>query len=84
MASSKHVCGADEIDDFVISISLKSLGLSPLKHGKTCNCFDGEISDENVSIRFCGFDVGVRGRLVEYFEKEEAVCVCNCEVKRSR
>lgn len=87
MANSKHVCGANEFDDFCHIHQLanaKITGvvtqLSPLKHGKTCNYFDGEISDENVSIRFCGFDVGVRRRLVEYFEREEAVSVCNCEV----
>ena len=28
--------------------------------------------------------MGVRRRLVEYFEREEAVSVSNCEVKKSR
>ena len=65
---------------FVFALYLSA----PLKCGKTCNYFDGEISDENASIRFCGFDVRVRRRLVEYFEREEAVSVHNCEVKKSR
>ena len=87
MACSKRARGADEFDDFCHihqSANAKITGvvtqLSPLKRGKTCNYFDGEISDENASIRFCGFDVGVRRRLVEYFEREEAASVSNCEV----
>ena len=58
--------------------------ISPMKTGKTCNYYDGEISDNHSSLRFCGFNSTVRRRLEESYEKGEAVVLEGCEIKKSR
>ena len=57
--------------------------VSPMKKGKTCSYFDGEISDGQAKMRVFGFDSGVRRELLEYEEKEDAVVLSHCEVKRA-
>lgn len=29
--------------------------ISPMKAGKSCNYYEGELSDDHTSLRFCGF-----------------------------
>ena len=60
--------------------------VSPMKKSRTCNYFDGEITDGKTSMRLFGFDSGsgVRKRLVEFEEREESVVLSRCEVKHSR
>lgn len=60
-----------------------------MKKSRTCNYFDGEITDGKKSMRLfaCfGFDAaaGVRRRLAKFEEKEQPVMLSNCEVKRAR
>ena len=33
------------------------MSLSPMKSGKTCNYYDGRITNNHSSVRYCGFDV---------------------------
>ena len=58
--------------------------ISPMKTGKTCTYYDGEISDNYSSPRFCGFNSTVRRRLEESYEKGESVVLQGCEIKKSR
>ena len=58
--------------------------ISPMKTGKTCSYYDGEISDNYSSLRFCGFYSTVRRRLEESYEKGESVVLQGCEIKKSR
>ena len=50
--------------------------LSPMKsvRGRTdCSYYDGEITDDVSSMRFCGFNAGVRRKLEEMYDSGEAV-----------
>ena len=58
--------------------------LLPMKSGKTCNYYDGQITDNHSSVRFCGFDLNVRRRLEESYESGEAVLLDSCEIKKAR
>ena len=58
--------------------------ISPMKTGKMCSYYDGEISDNYSSLRLCGFNSTVRRRLEESYEKGEAVVLEGCEIKKSR
>ena len=60
--------------------------MSPMKKGRTCNYFDGEITDGKTSMRLFGFDsaAGVRRKLMEFEGKAESVTLSKCEVKRAR
>ena len=57
--------------------------LSPMKKLKTCCFFDGQLSDGKASVRFFGFDAGVRRKLLEFEETKQSVSLSNCEVKHS-
>ena len=56
--------------------------ISPMKKSKTCDFFDGEISDGKSSIRLFGFDSSVRKQL--FLNRQSPVSISNCEVKNSR
>ena len=61
--------------------------LSPMKsaRGRTdCSYYDGEITDDVSSMRFCGFNAGVRRKLEEMYDSGEAVKLDGCEVKKAR
>ena len=53
--------------------------ISPMKKSKTCDFFDGEISDGKSSIRLFG---SVRKQLFQ--NRQSPVSISNCEVKNSR
>ena len=58
--------------------------LSPMKAGKTCKYFDGQIADDCCSVRFCGFNSTVRRRLEESYENGEPVLLDGCEIRKAR
>jgi len=58
--------------------------LSPMKVGKSCSYYDGEIADDHSSMRFCGFNSTARRKLEDCNENGEAVVFNGCEVKKSR
>ena len=60
--------------------------LSPVKKSRTCNYFDGELTDGKLNMRLFGFDSaeGVRRKLQVFQGKDATVMLSNCEVKRSR
>ena len=53
-----------------------------MKAGKSCNYYDGEISDDHSSLRFCGFSVTACKKLEECYENGEPVLLDGCEVKK--
>ena len=58
--------------------------ISPMKAGKSCDYYDGRISDDNSSLRFCGFSSSARRKLEECYESNEPVLLSGCEIKKSR
>ena len=62
--------------------------LSPMNsaaRGRTdCSYYDGKITDDASSMRFCGFIAGVRRKLEEMYDSGEAVKLDGCEVKKAR
>lgn len=58
--------------------------VSPMKESKKCSYFDGELTDGKSSLRFFGFDSGVRRKLLDAEESSKPVALVDCEVKRSR
>ena len=58
--------------------------VSPMKKGKSCSYFDGEISDGKGSMRMFGFDSGVRRKLIEHQSQNDAVSLSYCEIKHAR
>ena len=60
--------------------------LSPMKKSRTCQYFDGELSDGKKNMRLFGFDSarGVRRKLEELQGKDATITLSNCEVKHSR
>ena len=58
--------------------------ISPMKAGKSCDYYDGRISDDHSSLRFCGFSASARRKLEECYENNEPVLLNGCEVKKSR
>ena len=60
--------------------------LSPMKKSRTCQYFDGELSDGKKHMRLFGFDSArsVRRKLEEFQGKDATIALSNCEVKRSR
>lgn len=60
------------------------LDISPMKEEKSgIDFFDGRLGDDNVVLRFTGYDSRVRHCLVECKRKGGAVIMSNCEVKAS-
>ena len=45
---------------------------------------DGEITDGEINKCLFGYDADVRRKLFEFQEKESAVCLSNCAVRRAR
>ena len=47
----------EEIEEPVVSASLHGIitSLSPIKKGRTCNCFDGTVSNGTSKLRIVGF-----------------------------
>ena len=90
--ASKRGREPEEFDDvaYVVNASPNAkihavvMIVSPLKKGRTCSYFDGEISDGQAKMRVFGFDSGVRRKLLDYEGKEDAVMLSHCEVKRAR
>ena len=61
------------------------LNVSPLKKGRTGNSyFDGKITDGTSTMRFVGFGDKVRRKIVEWENKDTAVTMSNCDIKRGR
>ena len=61
--------------------------LSPMKTARgraDCCYYDGEIRDDDLSMRFVGFNAGVRRKLEKLYENGEAVKLDGCEVKKGR
>ena len=58
--------------------------ISPMKAGKSCDYYDGRISDDDSSLRFCGFSATARRKLEECYENSEPVLLNGCEIKKSR
>ena len=58
--------------------------VSPMKKGKTCEYFDGELADDKARIRLFGFDDNVRQKLLEHQRKKDSVIIGKCEVKHAR
>ena len=58
--------------------------LSPMKKSKAnfnCSYLEGEIADEELSIRLLGFDSGVRRKLEEV-DKDTSTALTNSEIKK--
>ena len=58
--------------------------LSPMKRGRSCTYYDGELSDGRSKVRLFGFDAKSRESLNTFYEKKEGVAISSCEVKSSR
>ena len=58
--------------------------LSPMKKGKSCEYFDGSLSDQTANIRFVGFSTSVRRKLLQHKEKSDPVTLSHCQVQHSR
>ena len=61
--------------------------LSPMKSARgraDCSYYDGEITDNDSSMRFVRFHAGVRRKLEEMYDNGEAVKLDGCEVKKGR
>ena len=55
-----------------------------MKKGKSCEYFDGSLSDETANIRFVGFSTSVRHKLLQHQEKNDPVTLSHCQVQQSR
>ena len=56
--------------------------VSPMKKGKTCEYFDGELADDKARIRLFGFD-NVWQKLLEHQRNKNSVIIGKCEVKHT-
>ena len=56
--------------------------VSPMKKSRSSIYFDSEICDGRASMRFIGFDSGVRRKLADF--KDDSIVLSNCEVKPGR
>ena len=70
--SQKRKIREDDVFDDIVSINEPSssatvhggvTSLSPMKKGKSCEYFDGSLSDETANTRFVGFSTSVRRKL---------------------
>ena len=70
------------------SINAKVRGVvtavSPMKKGKTCKYFDGELADDKARIRLFGFDSNIRQKLLEHLQNKDSIIIGKCEVKHMR
>ena len=59
--------------------------VSPMKKGKTCEYFDGELAmvDDKAQIRLFGFDNNVWQKLLEHQRNKNSVIIGKCEVKHT-
>ena len=58
--------------------------VSPMKKGKTCKYFDGELADDKARIRLFGFNNNVRQKLLEHHRNKDSIIIRKCEVKHAR
>lgn len=66
------------------TIQGKVTSLSPMKKGKTCQYFDGQLTDETAKIRFVGFSTSVRQKILKFQEKDDPVTLSHCQIQQSR
>ena len=55
-----------------------------MKKGKSCDYFDGSLSDESANIRFVGFSTSVQRKLLQHQDKNDPVTLSHCQVQQSR
>ena len=92
MALKRKHQNEDEFDDISsvdqpsssATIQGKVTSLSPMKKGKTCQYFDGELADETAKMRFIGFSSTVRQRLLKFQEKDDPVALSHCQIQQSK
>ena len=93
MSQKRKIREDDNIFDDIVSINEPSssatlhgvvTSLSPMKKGKSCEYFDGSLSDETANIRFVGFSTSVRRKLLQHQEKNDPVTLSHCQVQQSR
>ena len=91
--SQKRKFREDDIFDDIVSVNEPSssatlhgvvTSLSPMKKGKSCEYFDGSLSDETANIRFVGFSTSVRRKPLQHKEKNDPVTLSHCQVQHSR
>ena len=82
--SSKHVNLACVEPNSNAKVEGIVTSISPMKAGKSCSYYDGEISDDHSSLRFCGFSATTRRKIEESYENNEPVLLNGCELKKSR
>ena len=78
--------GFEEFDDVTavvrVSPNAKVHGVftlvSPMKAGKKCEFFKGELSDGKSKVRLFGFDSGVQKQLTKFRAKGEPVSLGKC------
>ena len=58
--------------------------LTPMKKSKTCEFFDGSLTDGKTAIRLYGFDPSIRNKLAKFDEDKTSLTLSNCEIKPSR
>lgn len=92
MAQKRKLNEVDQFDDLSTvtrtSLSAEIRGVvtavSPMKKGKTCDYFNGELADNKARIRLFGFHDNVRQKLLEHQKKQDGVMIAKCEVKQAR
>ena len=67
-----------------ISVHGVITALSPLKKGRTCNYFEGSVSDDTDRTRFVGFSSSQRRLLSEFMERRKTVSIQDCQAKLAR
>ena len=91
--SQKRKIREDDIFDDIVSINEPSssatvhgvvTSLSPMEKGKSCEYFDGSLSDQTANIQFVGFSTSVGRKLFQHQEKNDSVTLSHCQVQQSQ
>ena len=62
----------------------KLTSLSPMKKSKTCDYFDGQLTDETANFRFVGYNSAIQKKLLTFQEQDHPVALSRCQIQPSR
>lgn len=89
MAKKRLFNEVDKLDDLSKPICNATLhgvvaSVSPLKKGRTCNYFEGFITDGSSKLRVVGFNPGQQKTIKQFMDTKETLQLTDCEVKQAR
>ena len=89
MAKKKLFDEVDKLDDLSNPICNATLhgvvaSVSPLQKRRTCNYFEGFITDGSSKVRVVGFNPGQQKTIKQFMDTKQTLQLTDCEVKQAR